>query len=164
MTVNRIRLLLLIGLVGVAFAARLAVAEAPDPAQRTPNPAPNCEPATRFETVEVFIDSKDQPLAAYQFEFKSFAADVTVVGIEGGDPAAFKTPPYYDPEALSQGRLIVAGFNTGADLPKGKNRIATLHIQVKGNAVPVYEASLTVSATTGGKPVPAAIFTARGAK
>src|SRR4051812_49287196 len=78
-----------------------------------------------FGALDIFIDSKDAPLAAYQFEFWA-DGDVKLVGLEGGEHVAFKEPPHYDPRALTlpEPRVIVAAFNTGNDLPKGKTRVA----------------------------------------
>ena len=63
---------------------------------------PDTLTAPRFGHVDVFIDSAAEPLAAYHCEITATAGDVTLVGIEGGEHAAFKEPPYYDPKALGQ--------------------------------------------------------------
>ena len=53
-----------------------------------------------FTYVDVFIDPHGRALGAYQFELRATAGDVALVGIEGGEHAAFSHPPYYDPKAL----------------------------------------------------------------
>jgi hypothetical protein len=119
-------------------------------------------PAIRFEAIDVYIDSAHQPLAAYQFELLADAANVKIVGVEGGAHAAFREPPYYDPAALSRNRIIIAAFNTGHDLPKGKTRVARLHLQVTGPA-PQYQTKLDTAATTEGKEIPATASVEAGA-
>jgi len=91
--------------------------------------------AVHFTTVDIYLDSKEEVLAAYQFEWNSESADVKIVGIQGGENANFREPPYYDPKAIQQDRVILAAFSTaGAEtLPKGKTRVATIHLQVVGN-------------------------------
>jgi hypothetical protein len=111
----------------------------------------------RFGHVDVFLDSKDQPLAAWQCEITATAGDVTLVGIEGGEHPAFKTPPYYDPRALGQKRIILGAFNTGSDLPTGKMRVARLMVQISGATKPAYEAKVQVAASPDGKAIPATI-------
>jgi hypothetical protein len=44
--------------------------------------------ATRFRAVDIFVDSTNKPLAAYQLEFTA-SAGAKIVGIEGGEHAAF---------------------------------------------------------------------------
>ena len=96
----------------------------------------NAAPAVRFEYIDVYIDSGDAPLAAYQFELTDSAASIKIVGIEGGEHEAFAAPPYYDPKALKNNRVIIAAFSTAADLPTGKTRVATIHVQVEVDVIP----------------------------
>jgi len=111
--------------------------------------------AVRFEAIDVFVDSGNQPLAAYQIELASKTPGVEIVGIEGGEPAAFAEPPYYDSRAMSNNRVIIAAFTTGKNLPAGRCRVARIHVQLQGPGVTEYETKLSVSATTDGKRVPA---------
>ena len=69
-----------------------------------------------------------------------------------------KKPPYYDPAALSHRRVIVAAFNTGSDLPRGRTRVARLMIQMRGDAKPTYDAKLTGSASADAKAIPARLI------
>jgi len=137
--------------VAIVFMLGLAAARGQEPA-----------PAVRFEAVDVYVDSGDRPLAAYQFEFAAETGEVKIVGIEGGDAPAFKAPPYYDPAALQQHRVIVAAFNTDADLPTGRTRVAKLHVMVAGDAEPQYAAQIEVAADADGQAVPATISLAEG--
>ena len=88
------------------------------------------------------IDPAGKPLAAYQIEFVADASHVKLVGIEGGDHAAFAQPPYYDPAALSRNRVIVAAFTTGKDLPTKSFRAARLHLEILGHSKPDWQAEL----------------------
>jgi hypothetical protein len=119
------------------------------------------EPATsqtnrHFRTVDVFVDSKDQALAAYQMEIVLAGANARIVGIEGGEHEAFKEPPIYDPKAIQQERAIIAAFSTASvdRLPRGWTRIATLHIQIAGQEQQPYEVCSTTAATANGKKIP----------
>ena len=87
---------------------------------RAADPAPAAR-VVRFAYVDVYLDAGAKPLAAYQVELTPTAGDVVLTGLEGGEHAAFRDAPYYDPAALhaAKGRVIVAAFNTGADLPRG---------------------------------------------
>ena len=109
----------------------------------------------RFAAVDVYVDSGRRPLAAYQFELKATAGDVKIVGIEGGEHTAFEDPPYYDPAALSKGRIIIAAFNTGKDLPAGKTRVARVNVAVTGDGTPMYVVKLHVAGSADGERIEA---------
>lgn len=130
-----------------------AVLIAQDQVQR---PAPP-EPGVHFSAVDVFIDSGTHPLAAYQFELTVTAGDVKLVGVEGGEHPAFSPPPYYDPKALTQRRIIIAAFNTGADLPVRRTRVARLMVQSSGAVTPAYDARVQVAASPDAKDIQATI-------
>jgi len=89
----------------------------------------------RFKAVDIYLDSKGEPLAAYQLEWASQDRTAKIVGIEGGENSVFKDPPYYDPKAIQQERVILAAFSTAKEerLPKGKIRVATIHLQISGS-------------------------------
>ncbi len=131
--------------------------------------------SVRFAPVRIYVDSGDESLAAYQFELvcivpvRAYASEednvlrrhyeqpVKIVGVEGGQSPAFAEAPYYDPAALAKDRIIIAAFSTGTDLPKGRTRIATIHLQITGDIEPEYELNLTVSADAEGHEIPAEI-------
>ena len=117
----------------------------------------------RFASVDVMIDPHGSDLAAYQLEFVADSQRVTLVGIEGGQHQAFKQPPYYDPKALAGNRVILAGLNAGKDLPHDKTRVATLHLQIKGDAKPSLSAKLVVAASANEKNIPADVSVTEGA-
>ncbi len=115
----------------------------------------------RFEAIDVFVDSGKERLAAYQFELASKTEGVEIVGIEGGEHAAFKEPPYYDPKAMNNNRVIIAAFNAGDNLPAGRSRVARIHVQLRGPGVKEYETKLSVSATSDGERIPAKVAIAK---
>jgi hypothetical protein len=84
-----------------------------------------------FIPVDVYLDTGNKQLGAYQFEVT--AKNATIVGLEGGEATAFKAAPYYDPAALQGNKIIVASFSTDQDLPAGWTRIARLHFMLTGN-------------------------------
>jgi len=116
----------------------------------------------RFAPLHIYLDSGNRNLAAYQFELKAATGQIKIVGVEGGEHQAFKEAPYYDPAALAKDRIIIAAFNTGSDLPKGRTRIATIHLQIIGDAEPQYELKLAVAADADGKEIPAEITFEKG--
>lgn len=139
-------------------------------APRTGKGSRPAEPGVRFAPVHIYIDSGDAPLAAYQFELvcsmpvrasesntsrRHYEPAVKIVGVEGGEHPAFNNAPYYDPAALANNRIIIAAFSTGADLPKGRTRIATIHLQVPSDIEPQYELKLAVAADADGREFPA---------
>ena len=117
--------------------------------------ADEAQRASAFKFVDVFIDSHGKPLGAYQFELRAAAGDVTLVGIEGGEHPAFAHPPYYDPKALLNQRVVIAAFNTGADdkLPAAKTRVARLMVHVGRDVKPDYDVVLQVAASSDAKPI-----------
>lgn len=117
----------------------------------------------RFTNVDLVVDPHGNPLAAYQLEFTADPSRVTLVGIEGGQHAAFNQPPYYDPKALSGSRVILAALNTGTDLPKDKTRVARLHLRVTGAGQPVFSAKMIVAASSNDKTIPADVSVTEGA-
>ncbi len=115
-----------------------------------------------FFPLNIYIDSSSENLAAYQFELHTGSRQVKIVGVEGGDHAAFKEPPYYDPAALANDRIIIAAFNNGDELPKGKTKIATIHLQAPSDYESAFELSLTLAATKGGQKINAEISFEKG--
>ena len=113
----------------------------------------------RFDAVDVFVDSDARPLAAYQLIFSASVGDAKIVGIEGGEHPAFQDPPYYDPKAIQHEQVILAAFNTApADkLPKGKTRVATIHLVITGARQPQFSAKLQTAADASGQAMPCEI-------
>lgn len=86
----------------------------------------------RFVAVDVVADSGKSELGAWQIELDDPSNTAQIVGVEGGESAAFGDPAFYDPAALMQSRIILAAYSTGKNLPKGRTRIATIHLRVEG--------------------------------
>ncbi|HWL92170.1 MAG TPA: hypothetical protein VNT79_01430 [Phycisphaerae bacterium] len=146
---------------GGIWAHRHATASAPPPLPTNSSEAFDYLRSVRFIAVDVFVDSGTIPLAAYQFEFSAPGGGASIVDIEGGESAAFTSPPYYDPEALMQGRIIVGAFNTGDELPSGKTRVARMHLRVEGEPVAEFSVQLTVAGNVNGDQIDASASVAR---
>jgi hypothetical protein len=115
--------------------------------------------AGTFTTVDVFVDS-DTPVAAWQVELTEQGGAMQIVGIERGDDSTFRDPPFYDRVALERGateRIVLASFSLSdaAQLPRGKVRIARVHVRTTGAAQPDYEARLVAAGTADGRPIDA---------
>jgi hypothetical protein len=106
-----------------------------------------------FRAVDIFIDSGNQPLAAYQVAFGSTNGSLRIVGIEGGEHSAFAEPPYYDRQAMQNDHVIIAAFNTATadQLPHGRTRIATIHLRAESGRSPAYSLQVNAVATVDGK-------------
>ena len=120
------------------------------------------QPGVHFAPLHIYIDSGNKSLAAYQFELKATTGQIKIVGVEGGQPEAFKEAPYYDPAALQNDRIIIAAFSTAGNLPKGRTQVATLHLQIIGQVEPQYELKLIVAADADAKEIPAEISFEKG--
>ena len=106
----------------------------------------------QFMPVDIYVDSHEAPLGAWQIEFTGHG-DVELVGVEGGEHAAFAHPPHYDAAALMQDRVILAALNTTDDLPTGKTRVARLHLRVTGE--PTFETTLIAAGDASGERIKA---------
>ncbi len=118
---------------------------------------PTGRPMVRFAPLHIYVDSGERALGAFQFELKAFGGQIKIVGVEGGEHAAFEEPGYYDPAALANDRVIIAAFSTANELPSGRTRIATIHLQITGQVEPEYGLELTVAADADGEEIPAEI-------
>lgn len=131
-------------------------------AQQSEQKGPSAQPRVRFAPLHIFLDSGNQDLAAFQFELKAVRGQIKIVGVEGGQHPVFKKPPYYDPAALANDRIIIAAFSTSHDLPTGLSRIATIHLQIIGDTEPEYELDLIVAANADGENIPAELTFEKG--
>jgi hypothetical protein len=107
--------------------------------------------------VDIYVDSKSAPLAAYQIEFTATNGIAKIVGIEGGDSPVFHEPPFYDAKAIQRERVIIAAFSIAAadKLPFGKIRIATIHLQIIGDTTPQFDLHVQVAANPDGNRISA---------
>jgi hypothetical protein len=115
--------------------------------------------AGRFATVDVFLVS-DTPVAAWQVELTERGGALQIVGIERGDDATFRDPPFYDRVVLERDvtdRVVLASFSMSdaAQLPRGRVRVARVHVRTTGAAEPDYEARLVAAGTADGRAIDA---------
>lgn len=110
--------------------------------------------SVRFRTAEIFIDSGEEKMTAWQVEVLYDKESVAIVGLEGGD-AVFAQPPYYDPKGMDGGRIVIAAFTTDDEkAPVGKFRVARLHLRISGPE-PEMTIRLIAAAKPGGEKIPA---------
>lgn len=85
-----------------------------------------------FVACDVYIDSAGKALGAYQIELTTDRPGAKIVGVEGGAHAEFSGAPYYDPAALSGGRVIIGALSLAdaAKLPRGETRVARVHFML----------------------------------
>jgi hypothetical protein len=123
--------------------------------------ANNTEPS-RFAAVDIYLQTGPAHLAAYQLDI-TLPEQARIVGVEGGEPAAFREAPYYDPAALMNHRIIVAAFSTAdaGTLPTGNFRVARLHIMLGSGTIedelPKITRQLTVAADAQGNTIAATL-------
>ncbi|MBB6429480.1 hypothetical protein [Algisphaera agarilytica] len=157
----------------LSLAVSLAPPTASGDVQTLPDTRPAAAASPYFEAVPVVIDPQGQPLAAYQFELSSPNAELTIVGLENGEHPAFADAPFYDTDAVNQGRadrIIVAAYSLlpGEELPNQPTRVATVMVQVQlspdaePGTVAEYQLDLITAGNPAGEPIPAALF--RGAQ
>lgn len=116
-----------------------------------------------FATIEVTIDPLGKPMGAYQFELASADASFVILGVEGGDHAAFDhgRPPFFDPVAVQgvSDRLILAEYalpDLKADaLPTGPIVVARVAVMFEGNEQPEINLTLTAAGDADGQPIQA---------
>ena len=125
---------------------------APLLAQETP-----ADTGVHFRTVDIYVDSGSTPLAAYQIEFSVTNVVTKIVGVEGGQSSAFREAPFYDPKAMQQERVIIAAFSTEKpeNLPRGKTRVATIHLQTVGNGRLAIRLNLQTAGDSSGNKIAA---------
>ena len=59
--------------------------------------------------------------------------------------------------AIAAGRIIVAPFDTGRDLPNERTRVATVHMREAGPKEPTYHATLQIAGGADGRPIDATV-------
>ncbi len=144
----------------LALAAALLLCAAPTGGKARPAPAPG-PGAPRFVAVDLYVDSGERKLAAYQLEI-TYQTRVKVLSLEGGEPAAFSAAPHYDPAGMTGGRIVIAAFTTDDEnAPEGRNRVARLHLWVEGGGAPELTARLMVAARPGGEHIEAKVEVAQ---
>lgn len=130
---------------GALLAACLALGQGETP-QKPP----------RFQALDVYVDSGQSPLAAWQVFVHATSGDVKIVGVEGGE-GIYADAPYYDTKAMQQERVIIGGLSTlaGEQLPKGRVRVARVHVMIEGNADATFAAELETAGDAQAKRIDA---------
>ncbi len=124
------------------------------------------QPAIRFSYVDIFVDSHETPLAAYEFELKATSGDAKFVGVAGGDDRGFQNPPYYDQarmEYQKPARIVIGAFSLADRLPTGKTRVARVSVATEGNEKPTFAVRMIVAGAKGGAEIAAEVTLAEGA-
>jgi len=122
--------------------------------------------AMRFSYVDIYIDSHERPLAAFEVELRATSGDAKFVGVAGGDARGFQDPPYYDRrrmELQKPARIIIGAFSLSPDLPTGKTRVARVSVASEANENPSYAVRVIAAGTTDGSQIPADATFAEGA-
>lgn len=109
----------------------------------------------RFIAVDLFVDPQGEPLGAYQVEISDPSGIAEIVGIEGGEHPAYSEPPFYDPAALNEHRIILAAFSTSPQLPRSDTRVASIHFRVDGDRNPELALELEVALAASGATIQA---------
>ena len=116
---------------------------------------------SRFAALDIYTETIE-PLAAFQFELTERHGVMQVVGIENGDNPGFAHAPYYDRDAVQQGsadRIVVASYSLAdrSVLPRGRERIATVHVRLRGAIAPEFNLKLIAATDSDGRAIDAAI-------
>jgi hypothetical protein len=109
-----------------------------------------------FKAFDVFVEAGESMLGAWQFEWTVQGGSAHIVGVEGGD-GVFARSPYHDPAALQGGRILIAAFATEGQLPRGRCRVATVHMMIEAGSEPTFAARLQSCADGEGRSIAAAI-------
>jgi hypothetical protein len=167
------------GLLALALACSLAPMSAMAPGRMVAPAAKAVQPAptsTTFQAIDIFVDAGERPLSAYQVEVLGPPA-LSLVGVEGGAAgSAFAPTPYYDPAALKNSRIILAGIAQGVRQAEvapglaagepgapqgqaGRVRVARLHVAWTGQAQPLdtLRSRVVASVDAAAAPVPATL-------
>ena len=120
----------------------------------------------RFAYLDVYVDATT-PLAAYQIEVSPEKGRFVITGVEGGEHELFAQPPYYDRNVIDRGKsdhVIIGAFTTAEakKLPRGKTRVARLHLFIEDGAAVTYAAKIQTAGTYAGKPIKAKVIVEEG--
>ncbi len=108
--------------------------------------------AVSFRALDLWVDSGEVPLAAYQVAVTYDKKQVKILALEGGPPGPFNAAPYYDDAGKQGGRIVLASFTTDDDrAPSGRTRVGRLHLMVTGgDDGPACTVELITAAKPGG--------------
>jgi hypothetical protein len=94
--------------------------------------------SAEFAVYDLYIDSGENALAAYQVKIQDKNAAIKVISVEGGTHPAFREPPFFDPKAIQKNVIKLAAFRLEPTekLPQGKTHVASLHVALETGAQP----------------------------
>jgi hypothetical protein len=115
--------------------------------------------AAEFAVFDVFVDSGEQSLAAYQLKISDERAAVKIVSVEGGEHAGFADAPKFDPRAIQRDVIKIAAFSLDPAemLPRGRVRVASLHVEIGPGLTPEWKALVEAAAGPKGKKISATV-------
>jgi hypothetical protein len=118
------------------------------------SPEEECKGKISFSTADVYVDSNNDELAAYQIDIKYDKEKIKIVGLEGGT-GGFNKPPFYDQAGLEGGHIILAAFvSDDKQAKKGSSSVARLHLQTTGCPPFELKTEPVAAAKPGGKSIP----------
>ena len=108
--------------------------------------------AGEFAVYDLFLDPEGEPLAAYQVKIEDKNAAIKIISVEGGEHSSFQKAPYFDPKAIQQDVIKIAGFSTSKrqDLPTTRTRIASLHVEIGPEQTPNLVTTIEAASRPGG--------------
>ena len=115
--------------------------------------------AAEFALFDVYVDTGEEPLAAYQLKLSDERAAVKIISVEGGEHASFREPPKFDAKAIQRDVIKIAAFSLDAKekLPTGRVRVASLHVEIGPGLTPAWKAAVEAAARPGGGKISAEI-------
>ncbi len=145
---NALRTLITVIALGALFAS----------SRRAGGQSEEAAPTPSFRAIDMYVDSGDTPLAAYQIELSYDGERMKIVSLEGGATEGFKPAPHYDRKGLKGGRLIIAAFtSTDALAIAGRQRVARVHLMVEDGTDRLPSARLVTAARPGGVKIAATV-------
>ena len=115
-----------------------------------------------FGTIVLTIDTAGQELAGWQLRADFGESDARIVGIEGGENAAFSDAPHYDPRALNGGEIVLAALSSHQELPTGPTIVAVIHVEHDRSGLPPLEVSELIAVGADGNETPATVIQENG--
>jgi hypothetical protein len=115
--------------------------------------------AAEFAVFDIFLDTKGEPLAAYQLKVSDKNAAVKIISVEGGEHLSFAAAPKFDPKAIQRDviKLAAISLDGSEKLPTSRVRIASLHVEVGLGLTPDWSAIVERAGRVGGEKIDATI-------
>lgn len=115
--------------------------------------------AAEFAVFDVFLQTGNDKLAAYQLKISDEHAAVKIVSVEGGEHPSFAEAPKFDPKAIQRDVIKIAAFSleVGEKLPAGRVRVASLHVEIGPGLTPEWKAIVEAAGGPGGAKISAAV-------